>query len=148
MKTDYKVISAHLHRCGETPMWDDRKKQFWWSDMLEGELYRYDPKTGEVALAGKGNHVSGFTMNEPGGLVCATHEGLCLFDEQRGSPCLPTPLPASPCARTTQRRTRAAASYSAPRFTMRTKTPGGYMLGRIYSVDTDGTIRILDEGSI
>lgn len=84
MKANYKVISEHLHRCGETPMWDDRKKQFWWSDMLAGELYRYDPKTGEVVLAGKGNHVSGFTMNEQGGLVCATHEGLCLFDEQQG----------------------------------------------------------------
>ena len=146
MKTDYKVISAHLHRCGETPMWDDRKKQFWWSDMLAGELYRYDPKTGEVALAGKGNHVSGFTMNEPGGLVCATHEGLCLFDEQRGFTLLADSFAGQPL------RSNDATADARGRFIFGTtfydadKDPGGYMLGRIYSVDTDGTIRILDEG--
>lgn len=143
---DFKVISDHFHLCGETPMWDDRKKQFWWSDMLAGELYRYTPETGVVELVAKGKHVSGLTMNEKGGLVCATHEGLYLFDEKNGFTCVAEEFAGQPLHSNDATADAAGRFIFGTTFYDPTSKPGEYALGRLYSVESDRSIRILDEG--
>ena len=139
---DPKIISAHRHRVGETPMWDDRKKVFWWSDMMAGELYRYTPDTGEIELVATGPHVSGMVMNEKGGLVCATHEGIYLFDEQNGFTRIAEEVEGQAL------HCNDATADAAGRFIFGTTfyAPGTYPLGRLYSMEHDRSIRILDEG--
>jgi sugar lactone lactonase YvrE len=80
----YDVISNVPYRCGECPMWDADNQLFLWSDMLAGELFEYNPATGKVRRFAQGHNVSGFTLNAPGGLVCATHQGLYLWNEKDG----------------------------------------------------------------
>ena len=78
----YDVISDVPYRCGECPMWDADNQLFLWSDMLAGELFEYNPATGKVCKFAEGHNVSGFTLNKPGGLVCATHQGTVPVERQ------------------------------------------------------------------
>jgi sugar lactone lactonase YvrE len=141
----YEIIDDSMLRCGECPMWDHRNGIFYWSDMLTGKIFSYNPKTGEKKTVCEGKNVSGFTMNEGGGFVCATHQGLYLWNEKRG-----WKLIASEFAGQALHSNDATADARG-RFIFGTtfydQTVGdNYERGRLYSVDTDGTISIIDEG--
>lgn len=126
-------------------MWDWKTGLFYFSDMLAGKLFRYDPKTKELTTVAEGKNVSGFTMNEQGGFVCATHQGLYLWDEKRGWTLIASEFAGQPL------HSNDATADAAGRFIFGTtfydQTVGdNYMRGRLYSVEKDGTIRILDDG--
>ncbi|OCT15432.1 hypothetical protein A8709_15240 [Paenibacillus pectinilyticus] len=137
------IISDFAYLCGETPMWDVAKGQLWWSDMLTAKLYRYDPQVGSVEQVGEGCNVSGFTMNQGGGLVCATHQGLYLWDEEQGFQLIADHFEGHPL------RSNDATADGAGRFLFGTTFYGpdspDYELGKLYIVEKDGSIRILDD---
>jgi D-xylonolactonase len=113
--------------------------------MLGGQIFRYDPATGEVATEAEGKNVSGFTMNQGGGFCCATHQGLYLWDRARGWTEIAVECEGQPL------HSNDAAADANGRFIFGTtfydQTVGDkYMKGRIYSVDSGGKITILDEG--
>lgn len=142
---NYKVISDFPHRCGETPMWDARNNMFYWSDMLAGELFSYNPETQEVKKIASGKNVSGFTMNEGGGFCCATHQGLYLWDETRGWTEIATQFAGQAL------HSNDATADARGRFIFGTtfydQTVGdNYPRGRLYSVGKNGEIRIIEEG--
>lgn len=145
MKAKFDVISAEPYRCGECPMWDWKTGLFYFSDMLAGKLFRYDPKTNALTTVAKNRNVSGFTMNEGGGFVCATHQGLYLWDEKRDWTLIAAEFAGQPL------HSNDATADAAGRFIFGTtfydQTVGdNYMRGRLYSVEKDGKITILDEG--
>ena len=145
-KLPYTIISDEPYRCGECPMWDYREKLFYWSDMLAGRLFCYDPAKKRVRTVAEGKNVSGFTMNDSGGFVCATHQGVYLWNECDG-----WRLVADECDGQALHSNDAAADAKG-RFIFGTTfydqkvKDGAYTKGRLYSVDRDGRIKILDEG--
>lgn len=145
MEYQYQVISDFPYRCGECPMWDVKNQLLYWSDMLAGELFMYDPATGKVSKFAQGKNVSGFTLNKSGGLVCATHQGLYLWDSLSG-----WRLVADEFAGQVLHCNDATAD-AAGRFIFGTtffdQTKGDdFERGRLYSVAQDGTITIITEG--
>ena len=142
---NYDVISDYPYRCGECPMWDVENQLFLWSDMLAGELFVYDPKHCTVKKLTEGKNVSGFTLNKNGGLVCATHQGLYLWDEKNGWRCVATEYEGQAL------HSNDATADPKGRFIFGTtfydQTAGdGFERGRLYSVEKDGGISIIDEG--
>jgi sugar lactone lactonase YvrE len=139
----YDVIADFAYLCGESPIWDEVKQQFWWTDMLTGCLYLFDPQDGSVKQAAEGPNVSGFTMNKSGGLVCAAHQGLFLWDESNGFQLIADQFEGN------RLRSNDATADAAGRFLFGTTFYGPdsqeYPLGKLYKVEKDGTISILDE---
>lgn len=141
----HEVISDVPYRCGECPMWDHKAQLFYWSDMLEGQIWCYDPANGNISLTASGKNVSGFSMNESGGFVCACHQGLFLWDKNRE-----WTLIASEYEGQALHSNDAIADVKG-RFIFGTtfydQTAGdNYPKGKLYSVDTDKQITIIDEG--
>lgn len=139
------VIDDAMLRCGECPMWDYRTGMFYWSDMLAGQIFSYNPKTGEKKVVCEGKNVSGFTMNEGGGFVCATHQGLYLWDEERGWTEIATEFAGQAL------HSNDASADAKGRFIFGTtfydQTVGdNFERGRLYSVDEKGGISIIDDG--
>ncbi|UWP58310.1 SMP-30/gluconolactonase/LRE family protein [Ruminococcus gauvreauii] len=141
----YSIISEASYRCGECPMWDVQNQTFYWSDMLAGELFSYRPASKEIQKIAQGKNVSGFTLNKNGGFVCATHQGLYLWDAVHGWRLL-----ADSCQGQVLHCNDAAADPMG-RFLFGTTFYGqtvgdDFERGRLYSVDSDGSLTILDEG--
>ena len=137
----FDVIDDAMLRCGECPMWDHRSGIFYWSDMLAGKIFSYDPKTGEKKVVCEGKNVSGFTMNEGGGFVCATHQGLYLWDEKRGWTEIATEFAGQAL------HSNDASADAKGRFIFGTtfydQTVGdNFERGRLYSVDQNARISI------
>jgi D-xylonolactonase len=145
MKLPYTIISDEPYRCGECPMWDHKEKLFYWSDMLAGKLFCYNPAAKEITTVAEGKNVSGFTMNEGGGFVCATHQGLYLWNRREGWVLLADECEGQPL------HSNDAAADVKGRFLFGTtfydqNVKDAYTRGRLYSAAQDGSITILDEG--
>ena len=141
----YDIISDYPYRCGECPMWDAQNQIFLWSDMLAAQLFTYDPATEKVSKLAEGKNVSGFTLNQSGGLVCATHQGLYLWNAADG-----WTLIADEFAGQALHSNDATADPKG-RFIFGTtfydQTVGDdFERGRLYSVAKNGDITIIDEG--
>lgn len=139
------IIDEAMLRCGECPMWDYRTNMFYWSDMLAGKIFSYNPATGKKEVICEGKNVSGFTLNAPGGFVCATHQGLYLWDENRGWTEIATEFAGQAL------HSNDASADAKGRFIFGTtfydQTVGdNFERGRLYSVDAEGNISILDDG--
>lgn len=145
MEYQYQVISDFPYRCGECPMWDVKNQLLYWSDMLAGELFMYDPATDQVSKFAQGKNVSGFTLNRPGGLVCATHQGLFLWESSRGWRLIADEFSGQAL------HCNDATADSMGRFIFGTtffdQTKGDdFERGKLYSVARNGTITIITEG--
>ena len=139
------VIDDAMLRCGECPMWDYRTGVFYWSDMLAGTIFSYTPKTGAKAVVCTGKNVSGFTLNKEGGFVCATHQGLYLWDQERNWTEIATEFAGQAL------HSNDASADAKGRFIFGTtfydETVGDqFERGRLYSVNKDAKIAILDDG--
>lgn len=139
------IIDDTPLRCGECPMWDWRTGIFYWSDMLAGKIFSFNPKTGEKEVVCEGKNVSGFTMNKNGGFVCATHQGLYLWDKQRGWTEIATEFAGQAL------HSNDASADAKGRFIFGTtfydQTVGdNFERGRLYSVDQNAKISIIDDG--
>ena len=141
----FDVISDYKYLCGESPMWDSIKNEFWWSDMLAGCIYKFNPKKRTITKANEGKNVSGFTMNEGGGLVCACHQGLYLWDEKNGFTLVADTfesdfLRSNDATADAEGRFLFGSTFYGP------DDSGKYPLGKLYKVEKDGSISILEEG--
>jgi len=146
MLDKYFVVADNDNLCGETPMWDWKKKEFWWSDMLGKYLCRYNPKDGSIVRTAEGKNVSGFTMNKGGGLVCATHQGVFLWDEANGYRLIAEEfqenrLNCNDATADAKGRFLFGNTFYGPHC-----KGGDYPLGKLFMIDTDGTVSILEEG--
>lgn len=142
----YDVISDYPHLCGESPMWDCVKNEFWWSDMLAGVVYRYNPENGRITEEAKGKNVSGFTMKKGGGLVCACHQGLYIWDERKGYTLIADKfgddiLSSNDATADAKGRFLFGTTFYGPGC-----TDGNYTSGKLFKVEKDCSISVLDEG--
>lgn len=55
--------------CGENPLWDERRGLVYWTDIVGGRLFRYDPASGHHEKFYQGDRVGGFTLQEDGTLL-------------------------------------------------------------------------------
>lgn len=136
---DARVVLA------ETPIWDPRGHQLYWTDLFEGTVHRYDPATGEDACTpALGVIGSAIPCETPGRLLVAVDDGLMLLDFATGK----LELVAAPQPNTGEFRyndTRCDAAGRIYTSTVSKFYPEPYfdpdkMAGKFYMVDTDGTV--------
>jgi D-xylono/L-arabinono-1,4-lactonase len=74
-----KVQSLNNPIChlGEGPLWNVEKQQLFWTDILEGKIWKYTPSIQKVELAWQGDHkVGGFAFAKDGGMILCSDKGI------------------------------------------------------------------------
>jgi len=138
-----KVVAEYGDLCGEGPLWDPDSGCLYWTD-IEGQRFcRYHQASNKHEIVKQGLEISGFCLNRRGGFVIANSRGIWLWDgaddlrliaDQVGnSKCQMNDTIADP-----EGRFFAGSNFYDP--------DHAYELGKIILVNTDGTVRVADEG--
>lgn len=138
----YDVFVNCNNACGESPIWDTRDNKFYWCDLLPCEVYKLDAAgQPEVFMSGKG--VGGFAMNRSGGYVCSTLQGIYLWDEKQGFRLVADRLgddilAGNDCIADPKGRLLFGTTFY--------DSAGNYPMAKLYKVENDGKVEILDDG--
>lgn len=136
------VADAKTH-CGEGPIWDVDVGRLIWTDIDGGRVYALAPETGEWSALNEGLVVAGIALHESGDLVFAGSSEIHLWRapdrcltlkaEDAGEPVTFNDIIADP-----QGRLYAGTVYWG--------ADGMEKTGKLYLIDTEGSLRVVDEG--
>jgi sugar lactone lactonase YvrE len=141
----YKTITNEKCSIAESPIWDYKKRILLWTDLMQGFLYWYCPETAEIVKFAENKKVCGFSLAKDG-LFCACIDGLYFWDEEKGFR-----LFADYYNNELLKCNDAIADIKG-RFLFGTvyytqeNCNGDYPLGKLYKVENDGSVCVLDEG--
>ena len=142
-----RVVADYGNIVGEGPLWHPGEGRLYWGDILGGRLFRYDPATGESEMLFDGPVVGGFTIQADGSLLLFMEYGRVAVlrdgelenvidslpgeEEHRFNDVIADPAGRVFCG------TMALDSDEAV---------AGTATGRLYRLDTDGSITQLLDG--
>lgn len=131
---DYQCVT------GEGPMWHPMEQRVYWTDIPTGRMFRYDPATGKHEQIYQGEMVGGYTIQADGALLLFGERGsVRIWREGQ----LTTVIDEIPDERETRFNDVFADTegrvYCGTMSTRQRK-------GRLYRLDTDGSIHLLLEG--
>jgi D-xylono/L-arabinono-1,4-lactonase len=134
------IIADYACATGENPLWHPDEERVYWTDIPTGRMFRYDPATRQHEMCYQGPSVGGFTIQADGklllfmaqGAIRVWHDG---FHE--------TIVPEIPDERNS-RFNDVIADPAGRVFCGTMPTPE--RLGRLYRLDTDGSLEVVVEG--
>lgn len=135
-----ELIADYACRTGEGPLWHPDEQKLYWVDIPNGRIFRYDPATDTHEQCYDGEVVGGFTVQADGALLLFMKKGAVKIWREGQ---LTTVVDEIPEERDSQFND-VIADPAGRVFcgTMPTKD----RLGRLYRLDTDGTMtKLLDE---
>lgn len=135
-----ELIADYACKTGEGPLWHPQEKKVYWVDIPNGRLFRYEPATGQHEMCYEGDQIGGFTIQADGKLLLFMDKGaIRLWDNGD----LTTVIESLP--HETESRFNDVMADPEGRVFCGTM-PSPNHLGRLYRLDTDGTItEVLDE---
>lgn len=131
---DYECVT------GEGPLWHPLEQRVYWCDIPRGRLFRYDPATGEHDMCYEGDEaLGGFTVQADGALLFFMARGAVKIWRQGELTTVIDEIPD-------ERDSRFNDVIADPEGRVFCGTmPTAERLGRLYRLDTDGTLtRVLD----
>ena len=141
---DYQVVADYECEVGEGPVWHSGENRLYWTDILTGRLFWYEPVTGGSSQCYDGRMVGGFTIQADGSLLLFMDKGTVAV--WRDGEIVRTVIESIP-AELEQRFNDVAADPEGRVFC------GTIPLddverrsGRLYQLDPDGSYRVLLEG--
>jgi len=134
MIADYRCVT------GEGPMWHPMEQRLYWGDIPTGRMFRYEPATGRHEQFYQGDVVGGFTVQADGALLLFMERGAVRIWKDGALTTIIHEIPD-------ERETRFNDVFTDTEGrvfcgTMSTRE----RLGRLYRLDTDGSIHLLLEG--
>lgn len=134
----------------ETPIWDERIGRWYWTNLFNGDVHRFDPENGtdEVFPTGKliGSAIPTTDVNK---LLASLEDGLHLLDLTDGSlRFLVDPENGNPNNRYNDTRVdaRGRVFMSSVSKLYGTSQYSPDMTGGFYMVDTDGSVHTIEKG--
>jgi D-xylonolactonase len=119
---------------GEGPLWHPDEQCVYWTDIPQGKLFRYEPKSGKSEQVYSGEQVGGFTIQEDGSLLLFMARGaVALWRDDTLTPVIDH-LPGEEDSRFND-----VIADPAGRVFCGTMPSKGRM-GSLYRLDTDGSI--------
>jgi D-xylonolactonase len=131
---DYECVT------GEGPLWHPIEQKVYWCDIPQGRLFRYDPATGEHEMCYQGNEaLGGFTVQADGALLFFMARGAVKIWREGELATVIDEIPG-------ERDSRFNDVIADPEGRVFCGTmPTPERLGRLYRLDTDGTLtQVLD----
>ena len=125
---------------GEGPVWHPDEERLYWVDIPNGRLLRYDPATGDHGVAHETDVIGGLTLQEDGSFLLFEDAGRIERLDGGETETVVEEIPA-------ERDTRFNDVIADPGGRVFCGTmPGEDHLGRLYRLDTDGSLTTLVEG--
>jgi D-xylonolactonase len=135
-----KALADYACHTGEGPAYHPDEDRVYWVDIPAGRLFRLDPNTGQHEMVLETDPIGGFTIQEDGSLLLFMAKGaIKSFADGK----LRTVIEEIPDERTT--RFNDVVADPAGRVFCGTM-PTEHRPGRLYRLDTDGTLDIVLEG--
>jgi D-xylonolactonase len=134
-----ELVADYQCDIAENPLWHPLEQRLYWTDTFRGRLFRYDPATGKHEQCYSGTPVGGFTIQADGALLLFMDHGAIavwrdgqlesLVEEIPGEhDCFFNDVIADPAGRV---------------FCGTVALPVGARPGRLYRLDTDGSLHQL-----
>jgi D-xylonolactonase len=137
-----EVIADYACYLGENPLWHPLERRLYWTDIHEGRMFRYDPATGQHEACYRGPSVGGFTIQADGALLLFMENG-AVARWQNGA--LEPVVKEIPAGRG-YRFNDVIADPAGRVFCGTVYQNPGERPGRLYRLDTDGSIHLLLDG--
>lgn len=135
-----EVVADYACQTGEAPLWHPTERRLYWCDIPRGRLFRFDPATGKHEMChGGGPAIGGFTIQADGALLLLMADGAIRTWRDGRMKTLRDRAPEIV-------GTRYNDCIADPRgrvFCGVLSTPK--RPGRLYRLDTDGTLAVMDE---
>lgn len=135
-----QVVADFPCRCGEGPLWHPERQLLYWIDVDNGKMYAYDPSDRSAVRVQQGEIIGGTTLQDDGQLLLFMQRGqIALWSPEAG---LQVQRDHTPGAE----KTRFNDVIADPQGRVFAGTmPEGDQPGKLYRLDTDGTIRVILE---
>ncbi len=135
------VADTHC-QIGENPLWHPLEHRLYWTDITRGELFRYDPATGQYEQCYRGASIGGFTIQADGALLLFMERGAIAVWRDGEFRYLIEAIPG-------EQESRFNDVLADPRgrvFCGTVAQQVGMRPGRLYRLDTDGSLHQLLDG--
>jgi len=142
MNTEPELIADYQCVVGEGPLWHPNEKRVYWTDIATGRMFRYDPATGQHEQCYEGASVGGFTVQADGALLLFMGGGAIKFWREGELTTLVEEIPAEREATFND----VIADPAGRVFCGTVPREEGNATGRLYRLDTDGTLTQLLDG--
>lgn len=142
MQTVNRIVVGD-DRTGEAPTWDARNNRLLWIDAERALIFKLSLPEGHKTVISRGLPVAGIALNRREGLVVAGSTGLHLWRGQDNYRTLVSEhqgekLNFNDIIADARGRVYAGTYYWGP--------DGMKKTGKLYLIETDGSVRIVDEG--
>ena len=143
MTNQIEVVAEPNNLCGEGPIWDPRENRLLWVDIINRHVYQLREGRAEPEIISRGLTVSGVALMEDDSLLLAGAAGIHLWRGQDDYDTIATEHEGEKLAINDIVADPAGRLYAGSLF-----WPDGKMekLGKLYLVDNDGSVRVVDEG--
>lgn len=145
----YQIIADFPCGTGEGPLYHPDRRQLYWTDIPAGRLYRYDPATGEAMCFYEDRSVGGYTIQADGSLLLFRDRGnIVTLDPDTGAviDTVIDELPDEVGTRFNDVIADPAGRVFCGTMPVPEGQPTGPRKGRLYRLNTDGSIHLLLEG--
>lgn len=132
------LVDSHCHNA-EGPLWHPLEQRLYWTDIPQGQMFRYDPATQTHEQIYSGESVGGYTIQADGSLLLfKAHGAIERWCDGKITPLIPE-LPD-------EQSSRFNDVIADPMGRVFCGTmPTSERLGRLYRLNTDGSIRLILE---
>jgi D-xylono/L-arabinono-1,4-lactonase len=138
--TEPQMIADYACVCGEGPMWHPFEQRVYWIDIGLGRIFRYDPATGQHEMVYEGDVLGGFTIQADGALLLFMDKGAIKLWRNGEMTTVIDEIPD-------ERESRFNDVFADPAGRVFCGTmPTPQRLGRLYRLDTDGSLHLLLDG--
>lgn len=129
--------------CGEGPLWDWRNNRLIWTDLSASLVFELEPITGRQDIISRGLMVAAIALHQGGCLIVAGSTGLHLW---RGQDEYETVVQSHE-GRTLNINDMTVGACGRVYFgTVYWNTDGMVDYGKIYRIDSDRSVHVLDDG--
>ncbi len=139
--TQPDLIADYQCHTGENPLWHPLERCVYWTDIPRGRLFRYHPATGAHEQCYSGAPVSGFTIQADGALLLFMERGAIARWHAGQIQYIVEEIPAEIDGRFND----VIADPTGRVFCGTVSLPVGKRPGRLYRLDTDGSLHLLLE---
>jgi D-xylono/L-arabinono-1,4-lactonase len=143
LRVEVEIAADTRDLCGENPIWDEKTNRIYWTDQGGLRLHSFEPYVSEYVLVRSGLEINGFRFNQSGGFIITNNSGVWLWDGLNEPAILASKADGklcslNDCVADPEGRLFAGSVFYQP------NRP--YDLGNLFRVNTDGTVRVVDEG--
>ncbi len=135
-----EIVADYRCQVGEGPMWHPMEKRVYWVDIPAGRMFRYDPVTGKHEQCYQGRQVGGFTVQADGSLLLFMDRGSVAIWRDGRLTFVVDEIPEERETRFNDVRADPAGRVFCGTMPTRERP------GRLYRLDTDGSITRVLEG--